>query len=84
MSKQPEKCRGCGRELIMSHDGFHARTAENIEAKTCFYGGFVCSRRCDVKACIEMESSMPGAGFASRPGDFSMQQIHDNWDEESI
>ena len=85
MCAVPDKaatCRGCGRRLILSYDGFRAHNADGTEAKVCFYGDFVCCRACDVNACVRMESSFPGAGPASRPGCFSMRQIRNNWDEE--
>lgn len=83
MSPRDAKCRGCGRSLALSCDGTRAYNTDGTEAKVCFYGDFVCSRNCDVAACVRMESSMPGAGVASRPGCFSMRQIRNNWDEEA-
>ncbi len=76
-------CRGCGRVLRLSLDGYRAYVETSYsEAKQCHYGGFVCSRQCDWNACVSMESSMPGAGPATRPGSGSMNQIRRNWDVE--
>lgn len=66
------ECRGCGREL-----------KKGTGEKKCFYGGFVCSRSCDINACVLMESSMPGAGHVKHPGCFAMDQIRLNWEEDN-
>lgn len=63
-------CRGCGRLLdgeaymyggraFVPHDNPNARGPRR-EAKSCHYGGFVCSESCDRRACLELERSMPG------------------------
>lgn len=71
----PEKrkqatCRGCGklldgddymyggRAFVPHHDSY--RRGAMREAKSCHYGGFVCSEWCDRRACLDLESSMPG------------------------
>lgn len=33
--------------------------------KACYYGGWVCSKECDTRACRELEESMPGHGWGS-------------------
>jgi hypothetical protein len=71
VSKAKERCRYCERIIDKLY-----------EARKNFYGWYVCSRPCDIKSCVAMESSMPGAGPASRPGCQSQQQIDDNWAEE--
>ena len=56
-------CRGCGRELRGS-PSWKAGLAYHPEpggvVHRCYYGGWVCSRNCDVRACVEQEGSMPG------------------------
>lgn len=42
----------------------------------------MCSRRCDEKACLELESSMPGAGQATTVSSFARRQIESNWIDE--
>lgn len=62
-------CRGCGRKLIgkpywAGGQAYHPETRER--AKVNSYGGFVCSYRCDVKAALELEQSMPGHGITQK------------------
>lgn len=79
------RCRGCNRILKGTHIPYWRDLQGKLHhAKPCFYGGYVCSRQCDEKACIQLESSMPGAGPAKRPGTFAMQQIRRNWDTENV
>jgi hypothetical protein len=77
-------CRNCGLVLSSCTGGVFvpARKYGNktrYPAPTNFYGGHVCSRRCDVEVCLRMESSMPGAGKARRVGDLAQKQIDSNW-----
>lgn len=64
MSKEEvATCRGCGKELkgkpyYMGGTAYHPRT--NERCKVNFYGGFVCSDKCDKRASYELEASMPG------------------------
>jgi len=57
------QCRWCKTELRgapWSNGGsaFHPVTGEM--ARSCYYGGWVCSKHCDYQACLELEESMPG------------------------
>lgn len=76
-------CRGCGRELrgkpfYMGGDAFIPETGEF--AKRNWYGGFVCSPRCDHKASLELERSMPGHGYQqARLGCFAQESYDRNW-----
>lgn len=76
-------CRGCGRALrgkpyYMGGAAYLPET--NERAKVCFYGGYVCSRQCDVRACLDLEQTMPGHGYGQqRPGTFAMERIDRNW-----
>ena len=65
------RCRGCGIGLVdaigqpappyyRSHYPHPYHPYTNHPAKSCYYGGFVCSESCDRKACLELEQSMPG------------------------
>ena len=71
--KSPVLCRGCGQQL-----------RDSWLVKTCQYGGKVCSRRCDVRACVELEQSMPGAqGYHMTErglSPFAKETIRRNWD----
>jgi hypothetical protein len=83
MGKKPE-CRGCGRTLLGSpyHTGKPAYTPENpmLPVPANHYGGHVCSRQCDERAVLELESSMPGAGKAKRLNPSIARKLHGNWD----
>ena len=75
-------CRGCRRPLVTypyAKGRAYLPTGERAPAN--HYGGFVCSWDCDWRACVEMESSMPGAGPSRRPGSGAMETIRANWPE---
>jgi len=49
------------------------------------YGGYVCSRRCDIRACVELEGTMPGCATVngySRLSCYAKERIKSNWPEE--
>ena len=81
------ECRGCGRQLegepfhtgkpawIMNH-----RRYGLIRAPACHYGGHVCSERCDRKACLELEGSMPGCSNTGRLMGNLGAKISRKWD----
>ena len=60
------ECRGC-RKVLRGKPYYRGGNAYDIqtgkEAKKCHYGGFVCSRECDFRACLELERSMPGHDY---------------------
>lgn len=69
-NRERATCRGCRRLLdgdaymyggraFVPHDDPNARGPRR-EAKSCHYGGFVCSEHCDRRACLELERTMPG------------------------
>ena len=78
-----EWCRSCGK-LLRGTGGSAYDPETGEKAKINQYGGFVCSRQCDVRACVELEQSMPGAvGYRmteSGLSPFAKQKIRDNWD----
>ena len=79
------KCRGCRKRLngTFYHLGGSAYDPVTGEqAKVNFYGGYVCSYNCDVKVCLEMSSSMPGAGPAISLNSPEREQVERNWSEE--
>lgn len=76
-------CRGCGRAL-KGHAYWTGKLAyipeTNEQARANFYGGWVCSRDCDVRASLELEQTMPGHGYGQQtPGCFAMERIRRNW-----
>lgn len=82
--KEVATCRGCGRSLIGEpyYKGQGALIPETMEeAPVNFYGGYVCSYDCDYRTCLEMESSMPGAGSSKGLGSSSSAKVKSNWNE---
>lgn len=87
MEKNAE-CRGCGRKMLGEpyYTGKGAWITQSkryglIRAPSCHYGGYVCSERCDRRACGDLEGSMPGCSL-NRPlmGNLSAE-ISRKWDE---
>ena len=75
-------CRYCGKVLkgFPYYTGKQAYIPDTEKpAKVNFYGGWVCSYNCDYNACIDMKSSMPGAGRAKSLSSAEMNRINDNW-----
>jgi len=84
-------CRGCGKKLNGSpyFKGGSASVYEDGKykhmAKKNYYGGWVCSRKCDINASSELECSMPGHGtqqygFSSLDRN-AKNRIISNWGE---
>ena len=81
--KEKAICRGCGRVLrgkpyAYGGPAFHPETDEQCPIN--HYGGYVCSRACDVRACFDLENSMPGHTGQIRIGDFARERVESNWD----
>ncbi|MGH8379290.1 hypothetical protein [Pseudomonas sp.] len=80
-------CRGCGLKLRGSPSwrggvAYHPET--DGEVHRCHYGGWVCSRRCDIKACVELEGTMPGCGTVNsfqRLSPYAKESINRHWPE---
>lgn len=76
------KCRGCRRKLrgkpyYLGGSAYIPGTGE--KAKINHYGGYVCSRQCDVRVCVDMASGFPHAGPATSPGCYAKKSIERNW-----
>lgn len=77
------KCRGCGlvlkgKDYSLGGSAYHPRTGEQCPAN--HYGGFVCSEACDRRACIALESTMPGvSGTVGLPMSGARESIERNW-----
>lgn len=72
------ECRNCGKLLHGDYPyAYDPKTKK--DAKWNFYGGFVCCYDCDVKACLDLKSSMPGAGKATSLSSSEQRQININW-----
>lgn len=78
-------CRGCG--LVLRGEPYWAgkpayHPDTGVQVKVNYYGGFVCSRNCDIKASLELEQSMPGHGFSQkRIGPEAQRRVDHNWPE---
>jgi len=77
-------CRGCGRLLdgdayMYGGRAYDPRTGR--EAPSCHYGGFVCSKSCDRRACLDLERSMPGHGDRQTRLDGDLdRRIDEKWE----
>jgi len=77
-------CRGCGKIMDgkpyhLGGIALHPETGERCRVN--YYGGYICSEWCDRNVCLDMESSMPGAGRAKSVSSSAAQHIKDNWSE---
>lgn len=82
-------CRGCGLKLRGSPSwkgGLAHHPDPGGTVRTCHYGGWVCSRRCDINACVELEGTMPGCGSTTsyqRLSTYAKESIQCHWPEAS-
>ncbi len=80
-------CRGCGLKLRGSPSwkgGLAYHPEPKGEVYQCHYGGWVCSRRCDIRACVELEGTMPGCGGVNgyeRLSLYAKESIERHWPE---
>lgn len=82
MKEETAICRGCGKILngkpyYTGGVAYHPDTNESC--KVNFYGGFVCSELCDIKASKELEASMPGNTGSGKLSTFAQNHIANNW-----
>lgn len=74
-------CRGCGR--VMEGKPYHLGGSAHFTdargrrqtAKSCHYGGYVCSESCDRRACLALEQTMPGHGFDQQRLDGNLDSV---------
>lgn len=77
-------CRGCGKILkgdpyYKGGNAYHPTT--NERCKVNFYGGFVCSKSCDMTASLELERTMPGhTGSQSSLSSPAFAHFKNNWE----
>ena len=80
-------CRGCGLKLRGSPSwkaGLAYHPEPKGEVHRCHYGGWVCSRRCDIRACVELEGTMPGCGSIrsyEQLSPYAKESISNHWPE---
>lgn len=79
MSEETQNCRGCGKLLIGKYPyAYDPKTKK--DAKWNYYGGFVCSEACDVRASLELEQSMPGHGSSQKYiSQAAKAKVKSNW-----
>lgn len=71
-------CRYCNK-LLHGKYPYAVDKKTGKEAKWNYYGGFVCSKSCDVSAILQHKSSMPGAGKATFLNSFEREKVNSNW-----
>ena len=74
-------CRYCRKELRGKDYcyGGSAYLPNGERARVNYYGGYVCSRECDFRACQELENSMPGHGYSQRIDSNAERKVRENW-----
>lgn len=88
MSDVHEPCRYCGRTIhAQGHQDYYTahwfdHQNKSQRAAVNHFGGYVCSRECDVRACLQMLSSMPGAGPAKSLDSYCNKSVNDNWSRQ--
>lgn len=91
MNQETATCRHCGRALIgkaYCYGGAayipNAVGVAGRRAPVNYYGGFVCSERCDYQAALELEQSMPGHGWSQRRIDGpALERVRSNWGSDT-
>ena len=78
-------CRNCGMTLIglpyyKGGAAYHPETKERC--KINFYGGYVCSHNCDIKASTSLEMSMPGGTPFTTLSTQASRNLESNWKED--
>ncbi len=76
------KCRGCSMELIGKpyETGDCAYRPDTMDrCPSNHFGGFVCSRDCDVKVCMKMLGDMPGGRGARSLDSYCEASVRSNW-----
>lgn len=70
-----------GKPYYMGGRAYHPRTRK--QCKVNFYGGFVCSRECDFRSSLRLESTMPGHSVDQRSlGVYAKQHFNSNWSDD--
>jgi len=83
--EESAECRGCRAKLRGKpyyRGGLAYSLVTGKEAKKNHYGGFVCSRSCDVRSSLELEGTMPGCGSIRSFEHLSLyakESIRNNW-----
>ena len=81
------KCRNCGKLLRgkpyhMGGGAYLPLDEGGGRAKSNHYGGYVCSQRCDYRAALSLEQSMPGhLGQTRLTGDLA-RRISERWADD--
>jgi ribosomal protein L34E len=78
-------CRNCEKTLEGKpyYMGGVAYLPKGRRAPVNYYGGYVCSRRCDHAASLALEQSMPGHGYGQQKlGQEAQRSLENNWPDE--
>lgn len=86
--EETAECRHCRKPLrgkpYHLGGGAYLPLPKGGRAPVNYYGGYVCSRSCDVRTSLELEQSMPGHGYSQKqPGREAMARINSNWPDKS-
>lgn len=79
------KCRNCGLKLLGKPYAQMQQVTNPNTREACkqnYYGGYVCSKRCDYEASLELERSMPGHGGGQKTiGADALKHYNRNWNQ---
>lgn len=85
MERETTECRGCGTILngkpYWKGYSYVYHPITKQQAKSNYYGGYVCSYACDYSVCLEMQNSMPGGGYIEN---LVHPEYLRNWEEDLI
>lgn len=79
------ECRACGKAIFGKPYYSGGNTSRLVpltwdEPKANYYGGYVCSKKCDYDATLSLEQSMPGHGCSQSELDTQMTKfISSRW-----
>lgn len=82
MSNEIHQCRNCKTLISLSSTGYAEVVSTKKKAKWNWYGGWVCSRNCDEKASMDLQSSMPHAGVCKSLTGATAESVKRNWEED--
>lgn len=89
MSDEVATCRNCGKVLVGKPyfmGGSAYLPGPRMErAPVNFYGGYVCSYDCDLRASLSLERTMPGHGMTQQSiGTLARESLRRNWPEAAL
>jgi len=86
MINKHSECRGCGKYLVGDGSQYNSVYDPDTrkDAKWNYYGGWVCSKKCDYDSSLALERSMPGhMGQRNLSiGSESYKSVERNWKDQ--